>query len=214
MNILRNIASQKKKLRGRFTCIRTPLRGNLASGFTLIRTPLRGNLASGFTLIELLVVMAILGVLGVVVFIAIDPTERQAQARDTGRISSVTQIGRSIQGYFTQRGSYPSTATWAQDLLDIGELPTFPAGVPYTAYSVSNCTTFVQPATDPTYCYDFDSDDGAIVFARAEAESDNSKCTGTDVAYYVYSTGDGRAGTICSTTEPAPWPSGTQTYVD
>lgn len=171
----------------------------------------------GFTLIELLVVIAIIGVLATVVIFVIDPVERQARARDTGRISSVTQLGHTIQAYYTSRnGQYPSESTWGQDLLSTADISTFPAGIAYRAYSVSNCTTVPQPAIDPTYCYDLDTagTNGAIIFSRAESEAKNSLCTSPEVAYYVFSTVDGRAGTICASTEPTPWASGTQNYLD
>lgn len=168
----------------------------------------------GFTLIELLIVIAILGILAVIILVLIDPVEKQAQARDTGRISSVVQLGRNVQAYYSQRGTYPATASWAQDLLDTGELSSFPSGIAYSAYSTTNCLTFVQPATDPTYCYDLDSNNGALVFALAEANAYTQRCTAPESAYFVFSTADGRGGTICSNGDPSPWSPGTQTYVD
>lgn len=168
----------------------------------------------GFTLLELLVVMAILGTLAVISFLAINPTERSAQARDTGRLNAVTQLGRSMQGYYSSRGDYPAVGNWAQELVDIGELPSFPSGIEYSAYSVSNCTSYVQPGIDPTFCYNVDALNGALVYSRAEANSDNNKCTAPEVAYYVFSTADGHGGTICSDGEPTPWASGTQGYVN
>jgi prepilin-type N-terminal cleavage/methylation domain-containing protein len=167
----------------------------------------------GFTLIELLIVMAILGILAVVVFVAINPTEKQAQARDAGRVTAVASMGRSLQAYYTQQASYPPEATWASDLLSHGELSSFPSGIGYTAYSVTNCTGFVQPAVDPTYCYNLDTDNGALVYSRAESTSYNTKCTSPEVAYFVFSSSDSRGGTICSASEPTAWASGTQTYV-
>ena len=185
---------------------------------SFLKYKIGNNSSSGFTLIELLIVMAILGVLAVIVFIAIDPAERLAQTRDTGRISSVTQIGHAAQAYYTANdGNYPETATWAQDLIDKGELGSFPSGIAYTAYSVTNCTiaSFVQPGTDPTYCYGLDATNGAIVFATAEAKSHTSKCTVPgEVAYFVFSTADGRGGTICSSGDPSVWAPGAMTYVD
>jgi prepilin-type N-terminal cleavage/methylation domain-containing protein len=175
---------------------------------------IEGHDLDGFTLIELLIVIAILGVLAVVILIVLNPTEKQAQARDTGRISSIAQVGRSMQAYYTQQGNYPSTGTWAQDLLDYGELSSFPSGIDYSAYSTTNCTSFVQPAIDPTYCYNLDSDNGALVFARAEANSHNEKCTAPEVAYFVFSTSDSRGGTICSSGDPSPWASGSGVYVE
>ncbi|OGM11464.1 hypothetical protein A2Z22_00235 [Candidatus Woesebacteria bacterium RBG_16_34_12] len=174
----------------------------------------KNNKPNGFTLIELLIVMAILGILAVVIFIAIDPGERQAQARDTGRISSVTQIGHALEAYYTTVGSFPDTGTWAQDLLDKGELSSFPSGIVYTAYSVSNCTTYVQPAVDPTYCYDLDATNGVIVFSKSESNSHTQRCSTPEVAYFVFSTADGRGGTICNNGDPSPWASGTMSYVE
>lgn len=170
----------------------------------------------GFTLIELIIVIAILGVLAVIVFVAINPGERQAQARDTGRISSITQLGRSLQAYYTVNTNYPDVGTWAQDLIDQGELSIFPSGVSYSLNGISACTTYVQPAVDSTYCYDEDqvSDNGALVFSKAEATSNRDECTAPEEAYFVFSTEDGRGGTICSNGDPVPWPAGTQNYVN
>ena len=170
----------------------------------------------GFTLIELLVVMAILGIISIIALVLISPVERQAQARDAGRISTVTQLGRSLQGYYVGNSGYPDAANWAQVLVDSSEISSFPAGVVYSAYEVIGCTTYVQPAVNPTYCYDQDlvGGNGILVFSRAESNTANSKCTAPAVAYYVFSSSDGRGGTICSQTEPVPWASGSVTYVD
>lgn len=168
----------------------------------------------GFTLIELLIVMAIIGVLAVIVFVAINPVQRLAQTRDTGRISAVAQLGRSLQAYYTNKAEYPPQLTWADDLLAIGEISTFPSGINYSVSGTTFCAQFVQPGDDPTYCYAVDTDYGAIVYARAESLVHTSKCTLPDLTYFVFSTADARGGTICSSTEPTPWASGTQTYVD
>ncbi|HLE48577.1 MAG TPA: type II secretion system protein [Patescibacteria group bacterium] len=174
------------------------------------------KIRSGFTLIELLIVIAILGVLAVVVFVAINPAERQAQARDTGRISSVTQIGHSLQGFYTVGTAYPNVATWAQELIDHGELSTFPAGINYNINGITACTEYVQPALDGTYCYNEDqaNGNGAIVYSKAEATANRDDCTSPEEAYFVFSTVDGRGGTICSDGDPFPWTAGTQTYVN
>ena len=114
-----------------------------------MRYRLRGN---AFTLIELLIVMAVLGVLATVVLVAINPAQKQAEARDAGRISAIMQLGRVITGYYTTQGNYPAEGTWAIDLVDNGELQTFPAGIEYVG-GITACITFPQPA-DPnnTYC--------------------------------------------------------------
>jgi prepilin-type N-terminal cleavage/methylation domain-containing protein len=86
----------------------------------------------GFTLIELLIVIAILGILAVVILIVMNPGERQAQARDTGRISSVVQLGRSLMSYYTTKTTLPDVSSWANELVTSGELASFPSGISYT----------------------------------------------------------------------------------
>lgn len=165
-------------------------------------------------MIELLIVMAILGVLVVVVLVAINPGERQSQARDTGRISAITQIGHSLLAYYSTNSMYPEVGTWAGDIVNSGEISSFPSGTAYSYNSVSACTTYVQPAVDGTYCYDEDqtNNNGAIVFAKAESTSHRSKCTSPEEAYFVFSTEDTRGGVICSSGDPVPWSSGSMTY--
>ena len=73
---------------------------------------MRQRYLRGFTLVEILVVLAIVGILSVIVLVALNPGERQAQARDTGRLNSVTQMGHAIQSYYSARqGAFPQTGT-------------------------------------------------------------------------------------------------------
>ncbi|QQS39537.1 type II secretion system protein [Candidatus Woesebacteria bacterium] len=167
----------------------------------------------GFTLIELLIVIAILGVMAVVMLVVINPVERLAQSRDAGRISTITQLGHAGAAYYTDKASYPTEANWAQELIDAGTLKSFPAGVAYTANDVVHCASQEQPVFNPTFCYETDALLDPIMFARAEADIHNLKCT-VGGAYFVYSFEDGRAGTVCSVDDPDPWAAGTQTYVE
>lgn len=172
----------------------------------------------GFTLIELLVVMAILGVLSVVLLMAVNPVEQLAKTRDSGRVSSVTQLGHAVAAFYTTRSeAYPAPNQWNQDLVSVGELPSFPAGIPYTAYGVSACTTYVQPAVDATYCYSLDEGGngfGAIVFAKMESQTQLSKCSLIGDTYFVFSTADGKGGIICASGDPTPWAAGSMPYLD
>lgn len=63
---------------------------------------------SGFTLIELLMVIAILGILASLVIIAINPVKRAKHARDTIRLSDISQIARELEYYYVDHGgTYP-----------------------------------------------------------------------------------------------------------
>jgi prepilin-type N-terminal cleavage/methylation domain-containing protein len=169
---------------------------------------------AGFTLIELLIVMAILGVLAVVVLVMLNPGEKQAEARDAGRISSVAQLGRSLQAFYTSKTYLPDVMNWGNDLVTSGELATFPPAIDYTYNSVSHCTTYVQP-NNGTYCYNEDqaNGNGALVFAKAESTSYRSRCTAPEEAYFVFSTTDARGGTICNNLDPTVWSNGSRTYL-
>lgn len=156
---------------------------------------------SGFTLIELLIVIAILGVLAVVVLVAINPVQQLARTRDAGRISSVSQLGHAIQAYYTAHGGeeddFPAELTWNTDLVNSGELNSIPSEVGYTAGDAVPC-----PAADNqingTWCYDVDLVNGnAIVYAALEALTNTSRCATGEVAVALYSTSDGRGGTVC-----------------
>lgn len=171
---------------------------------------LKRNINKGFTLIELLIVIAIIGVLAVVVLVAINPIEQLARTRDSGRISTVTQVGHAIEAYYTsQNATFPAAASWTTVLTDSGELSTFPSDVAYSAYSITGCTTNASGADG--YCYQVSLTDGAIVYARMESNSQNSKCA-PDPAWAIFSTADGRGGIVCSAGEPSPQPAGVFVY--
>lgn len=65
---------------------------------------------NGFSLVELLVVMAVLGILATVVVVAIDPSARMAEARDAQRKSDLSQIADALEVYYVRNnGYYPVT---------------------------------------------------------------------------------------------------------
>lgn len=55
--------------------------------------------SKGFTLIELLLVIGIISVLAIVVFVALDPAKRFADARDSRRISDINSILSAVSQY-------------------------------------------------------------------------------------------------------------------
>ena len=66
-------------------------------------------IGSGFTLIELLVVIAIIAILAAVVFVALDPVQRFADARNSTRISDVNSLLTSIHEFIVDNdGDYPT----------------------------------------------------------------------------------------------------------
>ncbi|MCL6096666.1 MAG: type II secretion system GspH family protein, partial [Patescibacteria group bacterium] len=83
----------------------------------------------GFTLIELLVVIAVLGILATIVLLAVNPGEQLARGRDSSRVAGVTQLGRSLQAYYTANGSsYPVAGTnWLTTLTNSSDVKLIPS---------------------------------------------------------------------------------------
>ncbi len=67
----------------------------------------------GFTLVELLIVIALLGVIALVVIAAINPIEQANRARDTRFRSDAAQMVAAIDRYFTQNNEFPWVTTGA-----------------------------------------------------------------------------------------------------
>lgn len=177
---------------------------------------------NGFTLIEMLVAIAILGLLAIMVLVAINPIQSLAKVRDGSRLHAVTEIGHSLQIFSTNKGSIfvppagcpPSgggSPTWFQCLIDGGEINNTPAKVENTLTSL--CITNEVNG----YCYKATLADGTgpiIVYSRLESKSSTDFCPADTATWALYSSADGRGGTVCSpggtTTEPNV---GTQVFV-
>lgn len=72
------------------------------------------RLAKGFTMIELLIVIAVLGILAVAVLAAINPIEQINRGKDTGSRSDAEQLISAVDRYYASKGYYPWT-TGASD---------------------------------------------------------------------------------------------------
>lgn len=67
---------------------------------------MKNNNRSGFTLIEMLVVVAIIGLLSSVVVVGVGTARKQA--RDTRRISDIRQIQNALENYYSTNNAYPA----------------------------------------------------------------------------------------------------------
>lgn len=75
----------------------------------------------GFTLIELLVVIAIIAILATVVFVALDPVTRFADARDSRRWNDVNSILTAVHQYIVDNdGTLPPGLTTGQTITELG----------------------------------------------------------------------------------------------
>jgi len=68
--------------------------------------------AQGFTLIELLIVIGIIAILAAIIYVAVDPTRRFAEARNAQRWASVNSMLNAYLNYTVDnRGTEPGDAT-------------------------------------------------------------------------------------------------------
>ena len=64
-------------------------------------------LARGFTLVELLIVIALLGIIATIVIAAINPIEQANRASDAGMKADSSQIVSALQRYYTTHNQFP-----------------------------------------------------------------------------------------------------------
>ncbi|MBI2430416.1 MAG: prepilin-type N-terminal cleavage/methylation domain-containing protein [Candidatus Levybacteria bacterium] len=174
--------------------------------------------SKGFTLIELLVVIAVLGVLAATVLVAIDPVEQLARGRDTGMKSAIAEIGRAMTAYGTSRnGLYLNPAigniTFLTDLKNAGEIKTLPT----RSIAIAGCSlTTAGKSLQNDFCYSTDATATSFaVYATPESKSVKNLCPteALPIAWYVYSSVDGRAGVVCTAAVTAEPEVDTQTFV-
>jgi prepilin-type N-terminal cleavage/methylation domain-containing protein len=153
----------------------------------------------GFTLIELLVVIAILGVLAGGVLVAINPLEQLARGRDAGRKTTVDQLGKAVQSYYTSQSAvYPTEDNvWMTTIQTSGELKTLPTNPSGGSSYDTGCNT--AGVVQRGYCYQTDDVD-AIVYARAESKSSitTGGCASGQEAWIVWASELGKTGVACT----------------
>lgn len=171
----------------------------------------RKHLSSGFTLIELLVVLGILSVLAAVLLVLIDPIEQFARTDDTGRKSSIAQLSQAMQSYYAQHGAvWPTVANWNSDLVNSGELKTFPTNPPGVTLAAADCTLASVGGNNVNdFCYrqgtDASNNVQVVVYTKMESKNERNKannCASSSNVYYMWSSAMGKQGLYCSTTPP------------
>ncbi len=106
---------------------------------------LKFRASSGFSLLELLVAIAIIGIL--ISLVAFSYGTAQQKARDNRRISDMKAIQQAYEQYYEQNGaSYPSNVSTLVGTYLPGGVPQDPKPAPYPTYA----HTYPNPGT--SYC--------------------------------------------------------------
>ena len=148
------------------------------------------NKKKGFTLIEILIVVAIIGILASIVLVGLGPAQRQG--RDARRISDLKQVQVGLELYFHKCGYYPGTAQVIQPCEDFAPIA---AGITRAVWEAGIVATLTgsnigvpaipnDPVTTKTYFYGV-STDGTSYVLGAGLEGSNTALDndvdGTDV---------------------------------
>jgi prepilin-type N-terminal cleavage/methylation domain-containing protein len=151
----------------------------------------------GFTLIELLIVMAVLALLVTIVIVAINPADKLAQARDTGRKSTLSQLVDAVKNYAVTSGSYPANnSQWANTLVAAGEISAVPAAIP--SGNFTSCWGDATGHDVNGYCF-VSVSGNFYLWTKLESRSEEAKCNLTVPVYYGFTTGDERICLRCTT---------------
>lgn len=102
-----------------------------------------GNIKKlGFTMIELLIVIAVLGILAVAVLAAINPIEQINRGRDTGSRSDAEQLISAVDRFYASQGYYP----WRTGATDVESDGSAPVGSGAAFVPVDSGTQFTDGA--------------------------------------------------------------------
>ena len=133
----------------------------------------------GFTIIEVVLVLAIAGLIFLMVFIALPALQRSQ--RDTQRKNDMSRLITAVQNYQSNNKNQVPT--------DFGSANTF-----YTGYLTTDGDTFADPATNSNYQFDLKG-----VCVKTGGDNNSDKCNAAPnanlgyISVYTNATCDGES---------------------
>lgn len=144
----------------------------------------------GFTLIELLIVIVIIAILAAIIFVAVDPATRFADARDARRRSEVVSILNAVLKYQVDND---------------GDLPpgidTSAATYQVLGTSITDCDTTCSAQSTEAACLDMTDDLGDVYLVTIPEDPSSGDSTNTD--YAINRTAGGRISVVACDPENA-----------
>lgn len=147
---------------------------------------------TGFTLIEMMIVVAIIGILAGVLINVININRIQARSRNSRRMGDVKRIQTALELYFSNNRGYPTSANWvdvltATESLSVYLIPDFISSMPEDpkqGEDATPITCFTTPSSKYGYYYRSRSEGKYILGATLEVDSapDGNRCSSsTDI---------------------------------
>jgi len=138
------------------------------------------NKRKGFTLIEMLIVIALIGILAGVVISVINIPKTQARSRDSKRVGDIKMIQSALESYFFDNRKYPVSTSW-KNVQDISELLSYINPIPVdTGEPISNPSQRCYGFTTREYKYGTNSSGGGYVLVATMELTESaspSKCS-------------------------------------
>ncbi|MFH1561086.1 MAG: prepilin-type N-terminal cleavage/methylation domain-containing protein [Patescibacteria group bacterium] len=147
------------------------------------------KIGSGFTLVELLIVVAILGMLAAVGLGQYRTS--QLKGRDAQRKADLGNLSRALEMYYNDFEAYPESDDDALIVVDGGPLPW---GSEFSTDEAIYMKVLPVDPQSPSQDYCYESSDGSYFFVFAALENENDSdcvetytCNSGDYCFYVNS---------------------------